>query len=84
MENRSSSTAESEKMLKIGFRPWPTNEKQRKLAFGHGRRVENSKNTVSAVAEMLKMTKNAFRPRPKGPNIYKSTVTRALSSRPVR
>lgn len=64
MENRSSSTAESEKMLKIGFRPWPTSGKQQKLCFGHGRNAENDKKCVSAVADERKTTKIGFRPRP--------------------
>ena len=51
MENRSSSTAESEKMLKIGFPPRRTNEKQQKLCFGRGRNAENDKKCVSATAE---------------------------------
>ena len=76
--------ADELKTLKIGFRPWPTSGKQQKLCFGHGRNAENDKKCVSAVADEWKTAKTVFRPRPKGPNIYKSTVTRALSSRPVR
>ncbi|WP_141757597.1 hypothetical protein [Prevotella sp. HMSC077E09] len=55
---------ETKKTAKIGFQPRPTNEKRRKLAFGHGRRVKNSKNNISAVAEMQKMRKTGLRPRP--------------------
>ena len=65
MENRSSSTAESEKMLKIGFPPRRTNEKQQKLCFGHGRNAENEKNRSSAAADEPKTTKADFRSRPK-------------------
>ena len=64
MENRSSSTAESEKMLKIGFPPRRTNEKQQKLCFGHGRNAENEKNSVSAAVENQKQINSEFPPWP--------------------
>ncbi|MGP1453460.1 MAG: hypothetical protein ACTTJ9_08455 [Segatella oris] len=34
------------------------------MTFGHGRRVKNSKNSISATAEMQKMRKTGLRPRP--------------------
>jgi len=56
---------ESEKTLKIGFRPWPKSRKQQKERFGRGRKTKNGENCISAMAESLKMKKTAFRPRPK-------------------
>ncbi len=51
---------ESEKTLKIGFPPRPKNEKRRKLHFGHGRKLKNEKNCVSATAEIEKTLKITF------------------------
>ena len=56
---------ESEKTLKIGFRPWPKSRKQQNERFGRGRKTKNGENGISAMAESLKMKKTAFRPRPK-------------------
>ena len=56
---------ESEKTLKIGFRPWPKSRKQQKERFGRGRKTKNGENGISAMAESFKMKKTAFRPRPK-------------------
>ena len=47
-------------MAKTAFRRGTTDRKRRKSAFGHGRRAENSKNSVSAAAESLKMKKMRF------------------------
>lgn len=55
---------ETKKTAKIGFQPRRTNEKRQKLAFGHDRRVKNSKNSISATAEMQKIRKTGLRPRP--------------------
>ena len=52
-ENIISAAAENQKQANSAFRPRPTNEKCRKLTFGHGRRVKNSKNSISATAENL-------------------------------
>ena len=52
--------AESLKMKKTAFRPRPKNEKRRKRCFGHGRRVENNKSSVSAVTETEKSLEIAF------------------------
>ena len=46
-----SAVADERKMGKTVFRPWPKSENREKLHFGRGRRVKNSKNCVSAVAE---------------------------------
>ena len=61
----SSAVAESEKTAKIGFRPWPTGEKQQKQCFGRGRKLKNEKKCVSATAEEQKTTKAEFRLWPK-------------------
>ena len=50
-ENGVSAVADERKMGKIVFRPWPTSGKWGKLRFGRGRRTENAKNSVSAVAD---------------------------------
>ena len=42
---------ESEKTLKIGFRPWPKSRKQQKERFGRGRKTKNGENRLSAMAE---------------------------------
>ena len=52
-------------MTKIGFRPWPKSKKRQKERFGHGRKLKNEKNCVSATADKPKTTKAEFRPRPK-------------------
>ena len=57
--------AESEKTMKIGFRPWPMSKKQQKQSFGRGRKLQNGKYCVSATADELKTAKADFRPRPK-------------------
>ena len=57
--------AESEKTMKIGFRPWPMSKKQQKQSFGRGRKLQNGKHCVSATADELKTEKADFRPRPK-------------------
>ena len=62
MKNRSSSTAESEKMLKIGFPPRRTSKKQQKFHFRHGWKAENEKNSVSAAVENQKQINSAFQP----------------------
>ena len=36
-KNWLSAMAEMQKMEKTVFRPWPMNQKRRKLTFGHGR-----------------------------------------------
>ena len=56
---------ESEKTLKIGFRPWPKSRKQQKERFGHGRKMKNGENCISATAETEKSLKNG------SPNIGK-------------
>jgi len=56
---------ENEKTLKIDFPPQRTDRKQQKLHFRRSGRVENSKNSVSAVAEKRKTAKTTFRPWPK-------------------
>ena len=59
-ENRLSAVAESLKMKKNAFRPWPKSKKRRKRCFGHGRRVENNKSSISAMAETEKSLEIAF------------------------
>ena len=49
-----------EKTAKIDFRPWPKSKKRRKRCFGHGRRVENNKSSISAVTETEKSLEIAF------------------------
>ena len=51
---------ESEKTLKIGFRPRPMSRKQQKERFGHSRKTKNGENCISATAETEKMTKIGF------------------------
>ena len=51
---------ESEKTLKIGFRPWPKSRKQQKERFGHSRKTKNGENCVSATAEIEKTLKITF------------------------
>ena len=81
--------AESKKMEKNAFRPRPKNEKRRKLHFGHGRKLKNEKNCVSATAETektLRITfptpwkrknslKTAFSPYEKRKNTLKTTFS---------
>ena len=59
-ENRLSAVAESLKMKKNAFRPWPKSKKRRKQRFGHDRRVENNKSSISAVTETEKSLEIAF------------------------
>ena len=47
--------------MKTAFRPRPTSGKWGKLCFGRGRRAENGKNCVSAVAEEQKTGKTGRR-----------------------
>ena len=65
MKKGSSEASDEQKTRKIGFPRARMSRKRRKLAFGHGRRVKNNENSVSAMAESLKMEKTTFRPRPK-------------------
>ena len=51
---------ESEKTLKIGFRPRPMSRKQQKERFGRGRKTKNGENCVSATAEIEKTLKITF------------------------
>ena len=51
---------ESEKTLKIGFRPWPKSRKQQKERFGRGRKTKNGENCISAMAEIEKTLKITF------------------------
>ena len=51
---------ESEKTLKIGFRPWPKSRKQQKERFGRGRKTKNGENCISATAEIEKTLKITF------------------------
>ena len=46
--------------MKTAFPPRPKNEKRRKLHFGHGRKLKNEKNCVSATAEIEKTLKITF------------------------
>ena len=79
---------ESEKTLKIGFRPRPMSRKQQKERFGHSRKTKNGENCISATAEIektLKITfptpwkqkkclKTAFSPYEKHKNTLKSAL----------
>ena len=52
--------AETEKMTKIGFRPWPKSKKRQKERFGRGRNWKNAENYISNPVEMKKMPQNDF------------------------
>ena len=67
--------AESKKMEKNAFRPRPKNEKRRKLHFGHGRKLKNEKNCVSATAEIEKTLKITFPTPWKQKNTLKSAFS---------
>ena len=73
-ENHSSSVDESEKTLKIGFRPWPKSRKQQKERFGRGRKTKNGENCISATAEIEKTLKITFPTPWKQKNILKTTL----------
>ena len=60
VENHSSSMDESEKTLKIGFRPRPKSRKQQKERFGRGRKTKNGENCISATAETEKTPQTGF------------------------
>ena len=61
-----------QKTVKTAFRPRPKDRKRQKLHFGHGRKIENSKNCVSGHPDGLKTAKTAF------PNFGKVKNTRKL------
>ena len=52
--------AETEKMTKIGFRPWPKSRKQQKERFGRGRNWKNAENHISNPLEAEKQPQNDF------------------------
>ena len=56
-----SATSTSGNQMKNVFRPWPKDEKQEKLRFGHGRRTGNAKNRPSSADEMRKTMKMVCR-----------------------
>ena len=66
---------ESEKTLKIGFRPWPKSRKQQKERFGHSRKTKNGENCISATAEIEKTLKITFPTPWKQKNTLKSAFS---------
>ena len=74
-ENHSSSMDESEKTLKIGFRPRPKSRKQQKERFGRGRKTKNGENCISATAEIEKTLKITFPTPWKQKNTLKSAFS---------
>ena len=66
---------ESEKTLKIGFRPWPKSRKQQKERFGRGRKTKNGENCISAAAEIEKTLKITFPTPWKQKNSLKTTFS---------
>ncbi|MGP1480526.1 MAG: hypothetical protein ACTTJL_02345 [Hoylesella enoeca] len=64
-KNGASAVAESSKIRKTAFRPWPTSEKLEKWGFGRGRKLQNSENSVSAMADKQKTLKTTRHPRMK-------------------
>ena len=68
---------ESEKTLKIGFRPRPMSRKQQKERFGHSRKTKNGENCISATAEIEKTLKITF------PTPWKQKTPSKQLSRPT-
>ena len=74
-KNCISATAETEKMTKIGFRPWPKSKKRQKLRFGHGRNWKNAENYISNPVEIEKCLKTALPPYEKRKNNLKTVLS---------